>query len=86
MTTSSNKYLLRLPQSLRQAVDRLSQEEGTSVNQFIVVAVAEKVAALNTETFFAERRARADLKEFRTLLDRQGGEPPRPGDEVIERP
>lgn len=32
-------------------------------------------------TFFAERVKRADREAFRRLLTRQGGEPPRPGDE-----
>jgi hypothetical protein len=47
-----------------------------------VIAVAEEVAAMATEEVFAERRARADLAEFDRILNRQGGEPPRPGDEL----
>jgi len=39
------------------------------------------VAAMQTASFFAERRSRADLAAFRKLLNRAGGEPPRESDE-----
>lgn len=80
MTTKT--YPLRLPQSLKAAIEKLSKQDGTSINQFVVVAVAEKVSAMTTATFFEERRALASPKRFRRILKRKGGEPPRPGDEV----
>ena len=52
------------------------------MNQFVAMAVAEKVSVLNTVEFFAERKAKADRGAFRRVLDREGGEPPRPGDEL----
>ena len=82
MTTRTGTYPLRLPVSLKAAVERLSRRDGTSMNQFMVVAVAEKIAAMTTEEVFAERRARADRAAFRRILDRGGGEPPRPEDEL----
>jgi predicted HicB family RNase H-like nuclease len=39
---------LNLPESLYKQVCQLAQEDGISLNQFIVMAVAEKVAALKT--------------------------------------
>jgi len=36
----------------------------------------------DTATFFAERRGRADMKAFDRIMNRAGGEPPRPEDEV----
>jgi hypothetical protein len=80
--TKTSTYPLRLPVSLKQAVEKLSKDDGTSINQFVVVAVAEKVAALQTASYFQERAARADLETFRRILNREGGEPPRPGDEL----
>ena len=44
-------YPLRLPHSIKAAVTRLAKEEGTSINQFVVMAVAEKIAALETASF-----------------------------------
>jgi hypothetical protein len=75
-------YPLRLPRSLKEAVVRLSREDGTSINQFVATAVAEKVSALQTARFFADRKARADYKAFDKIMKRRGGEPPREGDEL----
>ncbi|HEV3279070.1 MAG TPA: toxin-antitoxin system HicB family antitoxin [Terriglobia bacterium] len=79
--SETTTYPLRLPRSLKAAVERLSRQEGTSMNQFVAMAVAEKVSALETARFFQDRRARADFKAFERILKRRGGEPPREGDE-----
>jgi hypothetical protein len=73
-------YALRLQVSLKAEAERLAKAEGTTLNQFINVAVAEKIAALRTADFFWERARRADLPAALALLDRLGAdEPPRPG-------
>jgi hypothetical protein len=78
---NSSTYPLRLPKSIKSAAEKLARDEGISMNQFVATAVAEKLAAMQTASFFAERRGRADLAVFRKLLNRAGGEPPREGDE-----
>ncbi len=80
--TETRTYPLRLPRSLKEAVERLSREDGTSMNQFVAMAVAEKVSALRTARFFEDRRARADFKAFDRIMKRRGGKPPREGDEM----
>jgi hypothetical protein len=52
----------RLPRSIKKVVERLSREDRTSINQFVATAVAEKVSALQTATYFADQKARADFK------------------------
>lgn len=84
MTPKTSTYPLRLPLSLKAALEKLSKEDGTSINQFVVMAVAEKVSAINTAAFFEQRRALADREAFRGILNREGGQPPRPGDEIEE--
>jgi hypothetical protein len=84
MTTKTSTYALRLPASIKAEAERLAASEGTSLNQFVATAVAEKVAALRTASYFAERRGRADWEAFDRLMSRKGGEPPRAGDEVPE--
>jgi hypothetical protein len=74
-------YPLRLPRSLKDAVARMSKEDGTSINQFVAMAVAEKVSALQTARFFEDRKARVDFKAFDKILKRRGGKPPCEGDE-----
>jgi hypothetical protein len=39
-------YLLRFPSSLKLAAETAAEREGVSLNQFIVLAVAEKVARI----------------------------------------
>jgi hypothetical protein len=75
-------YPLRLPRSLKEAVERLSREDRTSINQFVAMAVAEKVSALETAKYFADRKARADFKAFDKIMKRKGGRPPGKGDEL----
>ena len=82
MTSKTSTYPLRLPLSLKAAIEKLSKEDGTSINQFVVMAVAEKVSAMNTAAFFEQRRALGDREAFRRILNRDAGEPPRPGDEI----
>ena len=75
-------YPLRLPRSLKDAVERISREDGTSINQFVATAVAEKVSALQTARFFTDRKARADFAAFDKIMRRRGGKPPREGDQM----
>lgn len=73
---------MRLPRSLKTAVEKLSKQDGTSINQFVVMAVAEKVSAMTTAQYFTERKSRAGLKAFGRIMKRKGGEPPRPEDRI----
>jgi len=73
MTNVSN-YALRLQTSLLGELRAVVEEEGTTLNQFINVAVAEKLAALRTERYFRERAARADRADFLAVLEKSGTE------------
>jgi len=82
MTTRVATFPLRLPVSLKAALESISERDGTSMNQFLVIAAAEKIAAMETEKFFAERRGRSDDAAFLRILNREGGESPRPEDRI----
>jgi uncharacterized protein (DUF1778 family) len=83
MTTKVSTFSLRLPISLKAAVERIAAADGTSMNQFLVMAAAEKLSAIQTaETYFAGLRGRGDLNEALAFLSRPGGEPPRSGDDI----
>ena len=75
-------YPLRLPRSIKAEVEKRAKQDGTSVNQFIATAVAEKLAAMTTAEFFKERRGRADFDAFDRLMDRKAGEPPGADDTI----
>ncbi|MBI3208475.1 MAG: toxin-antitoxin system HicB family antitoxin [Candidatus Solibacter usitatus] len=83
MTPRVSTFSLRLPNSLKAAVERMAEAEGTSMNQFLVMAAAEKLASIQTaESYFAARRGRGNLDQALAFLSRSGGEPPRSGDEI----
>ena len=75
-------FPLRLPVFLRSAVDRLARDEGTSANQFIAMAVAEKVSALTTAKEFECRAARADFDAFDRVMNRDTAEPKEEADRL----
>ena len=78
----TSTYPLRLPKSLKEAAAQIAREDGTSINQFVATAVAEKVSAMKTADFFAARSAEADIEAARRLLRRDGGQPPDPEDRL----
>lgn len=85
MTTKSN-YALRLQTSLKKEAERIAREEGTTLNQFINVAVAEKLSALRTADYLRERAARGNVEEAFAILERIGRDEPREGDELPTPP
>lgn len=54
---SKATYPLKLPLSVKKAAQRLAEEDGVSLNQWIAVAVAEKVGVVETAAEFFKRRA-----------------------------
>ena len=79
---SKANYALRLQPSLRAAAERMAAAEGVSLNQFINVAVAEKLSAIQAATYFQGRSARARPSALVGWLDGAGDEAPRASDEV----
>ena len=75
-------FPLRLPRSIKAAVEKVSKQDGTSINQFVATAVAEKLAVMDAEQFFRARIGRADLEKFDAIMSRVNGLPPRAGDEA----
>ena len=59
---------VRLPNSLHNQLRELARQEGTSINQFISSAVAEKLAALLTEEFLEARAQRGTRRKFDAVL------------------
>ena len=75
---------LRLPDSLHQKVKELAERDAVSINQFIATAVAEKMAALLTVEYLAERGARGSRTSLDRLLARVPARAPLPGDDLPE--
>jgi len=80
-----SNFALRLQPSLLNEARRTANEEGVALNQLINVAVAEKLSAIRTESFFRERGRRANTSEAIEILNRMGkGNRPMDGDELPE--
>ncbi len=79
---SKANYSLRLQPSLKTAAERAAAAERTSLNQFINVAVAEKLTSLETESYFRSRSATGGRDAFLAFLDQAGNEPPAEGDKL----
>jgi hypothetical protein len=78
-----SNFALRLQESLLKEARLLSRSEGVALNQFINVAVAEKVSALKTVEYLRERAARANIPEAREILKKAGrGHNPDPADRL----
>lgn len=75
-------YALRIPESLFAYARQVAAEEQVSMNQFFVMAIAEKVSALKTEAYFRERQARGDVAAFDAWLAASPDAPPMEGDEL----
>lgn len=78
-----SNFALRLQPSLLEQARKAAESEGVALNQLINVAVAEKISALRTQEYFAERARRANRKETLRILDQAGkGNPAVAGDEL----
>jgi hypothetical protein len=72
---------LRLPESLHKQARELAAQEGISINQLIATSLAEKMSALMTGEYLAERAARGSRRKFERVLKKVRDRPPVPSDE-----
>ncbi|MBU4435979.1 MAG: pilus assembly protein HicB [Alphaproteobacteria bacterium] len=78
-------YPLKLPASVKSAAQRLAKEDGVSLNQWIAVAVAEKIGVVETAADFLSHRAgQARPSDLTTFLDRASDRPPVAGDDIAK--
>jgi hypothetical protein len=81
MTRTS--YPLKLPASVKDAAARLAKQDGVSLNQWISVAIAQKIGVVETAADFLKRRAgSAKRKDLLPFLDRANNTAPVAGDEI----
>lgn len=80
---SKATYPLKLPLSIKKAAQRLAKEDGVSLNQWIVVAVAEKVGAIETAAeFFKKRTGKASGAGLMKFLRQSPDVPPESNDQI----
>jgi hypothetical protein len=81
-----SKFPLRLMPSVRRGAEDFSQKEGVSLNQFINVAVAEKLAHLQHAEWLARRpkATSGSIAKALQILDRPTGHAPEDGEKLPE--
>jgi len=73
---------VRLPESLHNHLKNAAEIDGVSVNQFISLAVAEKLSALQTYDLIAKRAENSSRDAFLDAMAAVPDVPPVSGDEV----
>lgn len=75
---------LRLPESLHKKARDLAAKEDISINQLVATALAEKMSALLTDEYLAERAARGNRRDYDRVLKkvRARNSDPITGDEL----
>jgi hypothetical protein len=76
---------VRLPNSLHQQLRECAKREGISINQLISSAVAEKMSAILTEEYLANRGKRGNRKKFEKALKSVPNVQPDEFDRIPER-
>ncbi|MBW4481764.1 MAG: ribbon-helix-helix protein, CopG family [Tildeniella torsiva UHER 1998/13D] len=71
---------VQLPDSLYKSLQKLAEQDGISIDQFIALAVAEKIAALTTEGYLQERANRGDRVKYAAVLAKVADVEPQPYD------
>jgi hypothetical protein len=59
-------FALRIPEYYKAKIEKL--KGNTSINQFIVNAIAEKISALNTTVFTGTRRSRLSATHIKLII------------------
>ena len=78
-------FHLRIPDDLMRRAKKLAKINRTSLNQFILAAIAEQVGAETAAQNFARLAAKADEAAFRRILARVPDMPAIRGDELPRR-
>lgn len=61
---------LRLPESLHNAAKVLAKKEHISINQLIMLALAEKIAALETADYLGARAKKGSRAKYLAVLNK----------------
>jgi len=73
---------LRLPTSVHEQLRTIAAEEGVSINQFITLAIAEKMATIDTKNYLQERAKRGSREKLLAVLAKAPDVEPEKADKI----
>ena len=76
---------VQLPSSIHERAKVLAKSDGVSLDQFIALALAEKLSALDTVEYLRTRAARGTREKFERALAKIPARKPLKGDEFPTR-
>lgn len=77
-----SNFNVQMPDSLYKSLQALAKQDGISVDQFIATAVAEKIAALITESYLEALAKRGSRANYEAVLAKVPDIEPEPYDYV----
>ena len=75
---------LRLPNSIHNRVKELARQDGVSINQFISIALTEKLSVMNAAEYLEKRAKRASREKFERVMEKVSDRAPDDFDNYVE--
>lgn len=73
---------VQLPDSLYKKLQKLADQDGASLDQFVALAIAEKISALTTEGYLQERASQGNRVKYEGVLAKVPDIEPEPYDSL----
>lgn len=76
---------IRIPDSLHRTLKTAAEQDSVSINHFVSLAVAEKLAALQTYNLITERAAKGSRENFLAAMSMVPTGEVMEGDEILPK-
>jgi hypothetical protein len=79
---ATNIVQVKIPDSLQKSLHELASRDGSSIDQFISTAIAEKLSALMTENYLKGKAKRGIRLKYEAILAKVRDIEPEPYDRI----
>ena len=70
MATKRNTLTIRVPEDLKQRIEKVATLQGVSINQFALYAFTKEIADLEASSYFQNLLKRVDKRAMMQEMDR----------------
>jgi uncharacterized protein (DUF1778 family) len=79
----SKTFLVEVSEDAARTIEQAAHSRGMTPADYVAEAALQRAGDLaEVAAFFANRARGADVEAFNRIMQREGGEPPAPGDEI----